>query len=408
MPGYELVIRNASIAGRGCCFDIGVSNGLIESVGRGLRGETEIDAGMGLVTPPFANPHLHLCKVYTFPLIGDGVVRAYQSGGMAESMEAIEKASRVKESLTEELILRNAEKAVRKAVMHGTLYIRGFADVDPVIGLKGVEALLELRRRYRGVVDIQVVAFPQDGIVRTPGTEELLWKAAEMGVDVVGGIPWIEHSVEDMRRHISIVFDIAAEHGLPVAMLTDDTGDPLLETTAMLAEEALRRKMVGRATACHARALAVKPKPYILRIAGLLRRAGVSLVTDPHTGPLHLPFRDMIKLGVNVALGQDDICDAYYPYGRNNMLEVAFLASHIAWAMTYSDMEMLLDMITWRAAKAMNIEEPRIEEGRPADLLVHAARNIHELIWRHEPPRYVVRHGRIIASNRLVTEINTG
>ncbi len=395
---YDLVIRRARLHGRDKLYDIAISNGLIEAIEEHVvgKGEHEIDANGGLVTEPFVNSHLHLCKVYTYLMIGEEAVRSYQSRGMESSLSAIEIASRVKERYREEWIYCNAEKALLEAVRHGTLYIRAFADTDTKAGLEAVKALVKLRDRYRGIVDLQVVAFPQDGILRDPGCEEILWKAMEYDVDVVGGIPWIEYSRDDMEKHIDIVFRIAMEYDRDIAMLTDDAGDPTLDTTELLALKTIRNNWVNRVTACHARALAVKPRPYLDRLSGLLRRAGMSLVSDPHTGPLHLPIKYMVNRGVNVALGQDDISDAYYPYGRNNMLEVAFLASHITWSMTLGDMDLFYEMITWRAAKAIGLKEYGLRIGGKADLLVHRARSIYELIWYHEKPRYVIRNGAII------------
>ncbi len=396
---YSLVIRRARIRGRGDrLYDIAVDEDKIAVIAEDVmgRGEIEIDADGGLVTEPFVNPHLHMCKVYTYLLIGEEAVRKYQSSGMESSLSAILIASRVKEKYREDWIYENASRALREAVRHGTLYIRAFVDTDTKARLEGIKALLRLRDKYRGVVDIQVVAFPQDGLIRDEGAEEYLWKAVEMGADVVGGIPWIEYSREYMARHIDTVFNIALEYDRDIAMLTDDTGDPLLDTTEMLALKTIEKKWSGRVTACHARALALKPKPYLERLAGLLAKAGVSLVSDPHTGPLYLPIKYMLEHGVNVALGQDDIADAYYPYGRNNMLEVAFLASHLTWSMTLDDMDRLLDMITWRAAKAIGLKNYGLREGGDADILVHRARSVYELIWMHEKPLYVIRRGRII------------
>ncbi len=405
---YDLVIRRARLYGVEGLRDIAVVNGIIDSISEHVRGrgEFEIDADGGLVTEPFVNPHLHLCKVYTFRLIGDEATRSYQSSGMEHSLEAIEIASRVKERYREEWIYSNAEKAVAEAIRHGTLYIRAFADTDTKARLEAVKALIKLRERYKGIVDIQIVAFPQDGIIRDQGSEEYLWKAVESGADVAGGIPWIEYSREDMEKHIDTVFRIALEYDRDIAMLTDDTGDPYLDTTEMLASKTIKNKWFNRVVACHARALALKPYPYLDRLAGLLRKAGMSLVSDPHTGPLHLPIKYMVKRGVNVALGQDDISDAYYPYGRNNMLEVAFLASHITWSMTLRDMDLLYEMITWRAAKAIGLNNYGLKISSRADLLIHRAKSIYELIWYHEKPRYVIRNGKIIYEHTETEKIN--
>jgi len=406
---YDLVIRNARILGRdpSRTWDIGVSRGRIEEVREGIpsKGGVEVDAGGGLVTPPFANPHLHACKVYTFLMLGEDAVREYQSSGMGGAMAAIEIASKVKERYEESWIRRNAAKAMLDGVRYGALYVRAFVDVDTKARLEGIKALLKVRDALRDFMTIQVVAFPQDGVVREPGAEELVRKAVELGADVVGGIPWIELSDEDEWTHINAMFEIAKEFDKDVAMLTDDAGDPGLRTTWKLAVKALKEGWVGRVTACHARALATYPKPSLLKVAELARKAGMSFVTDPHTGPLYLPFKELLRLGVNVALGQDDIADAYYPYGRNNMLEVAFLASHITWSMTLSDMDTFIDMVTWRAAKAMNVRDyPTISPGDPANLLVHKGRTPYELIWAHEPPKYVVSRGRIVTESGKVVE----
>ena len=397
---YDLVIRNASLRGREGLFDIAVRSGVIEEVGRvSGRGAVEIDAGKGLVTEAFTNPHLHMCKVYTYLMIGEEAVRHYQASGMGGAMAAIEIASKVKERYGEGWIYRNARRAAMEAVANGTLYIRAFADTDTKAGLEGVKALLRLKDELGDFITIQVVAFPQDGVVRDPGAEEYVRKAVEMGADVVGGIPWIEYTEEDEWEHINRVFAIAKEFNRDVAMLTDDAGDPSLRTTEKLARKAVKEGWVGRVTACHARAMSTYPEPYLRKVASLIRMAGLSLVTDPHTGPLHLPVKFMLSQGVNVALGQDDIADAYYPYGRNNMLEVAFLASHILWSMTLSDMDTFLDMITWRGARAMGLRNYGVRVGSVADLLVHRYRTPYELVWRHEPPRYVVRRGRVLVEN---------
>ncbi len=408
VEAYDIVIRRAGLRGRDGYYDIAIEDRRITSIEEHVAGHgaVEIAADKGLVTEPFVNSHLHLCKVYTYLLIGEEAVRRYQSSGMESSLAAIEIASRVKEKYREDWIIGNAERALLEAIRYGTLYIRAFADTDTKAGLEAVKALLKLREKYKGIIDLQVVAFPQDGIIRDPGCEELLWKAAELGVDVVGGIPWIEYSRVFMEKHIDIVFSIAKQYNKDIAMLTDDTGDILLDTTEILALKTIENKWFNRVTACHARALAVKPKPYLDRLAGLLREAGISLVSDPHTGPLHLPIKYMVNRGVNVALGQDDISDAYYPYGRNNMLEIAFLASHITWSMTLEDMDLFYEMITWRPAKALGLENYGIRVGGPANLLVHGARSIYELIWMHEKPRYVIRNGRIIYSREEIEEYN--
>lgn len=243
-------------------------------------------------------------------------------------MMAIERAAAVKDRYEEGWILDNVRCAVRLAARYGTTHLRAFADVDRKAGLTGVKALLQARQEWRGRVEIQVVAFPQDGVVREPGAAELVRRALELGADVVGGIPWNEYTEAGAQAHVDAMFDLAVEFDKDVSMLVDDAGDPGLRTLEMMAVRAIASGRQGRVLAHHARAMALYPKPYLQKIAALLKQAGMGVVTDPHTGPLHARVSELLEEGMLVCLGQDDISDAYYPFGRNNALEVAFLASH--------------------------------------------------------------------------------
>ena len=404
MSRYDLVIKNARLRREKELRDIGIKEGRIVKIGKiEEKGEEEIDAEGKLVTESFADPHLHMCKVYTFLMIGEEAIKHYHGEEMRGAMTAIELASKVKEKYQEEWIYENARKAALESLKNGCTHIRAFVDTDTKARLEGVKALLRLREELRDIMTIQVVAFPQDGVIRDPVAEELIWKAAELGCDVVGGIPWIEYTEEDSEKHIEKMFEIAKRYDKNVAMLTDDAGDPGLRTTEKLAVKTIKEKWIGRVTACHARAMQLYPDPYFRKLLHLLREAKMSVVSDPHTGPLHAKVRELLGGGVNVALGQDDIADAYYPYGRGSMLEVALLASHLFWMTGLRDMETLYDMITWRAAEAMNIENHRLDVGSAADLVVLDSESVYEAIWRQSKPRYVISKGKIVVENREET-----
>jgi cytosine deaminase len=259
-----------------------------------------------------------------------------------------------------------------------------------------VAALVQAREEFKEVVELQVVAFPQDGVVREPGAEGLIREAMAMGADLVGGIPWIEYTEADARRHLEAMVEIAVEHNAGVSMLVDDAGDPGLRTLEMLAMKTIEVGWQGRVLAHHARAMALYPEPYFQKLAALLRRAEIAVVSDPHTGPLHARVRELREAGVRVCLGQDDISDAYYPYGQNNLLEVAFLASHLLWMTGREDMEVLLDMVTVEPARAMGIHHHRLEIGAPANLVVLEGENVLESLRFHRAPRAVVSHGRLL------------
>jgi cytosine/creatinine deaminase len=277
--------------------------------------------------------------------------------------------------------------------------------VGPQAGLSGIRALFRAKARYSGVVHLQIVAFPQLGIVRAPGTEELVEQAVREGADIVGGIPWIEYTHEDELLHIRKMFAIARKYDKSISMLVDDAGDPGLKTLEMLACEAIREGWEGRVMAQHARAMCLYPVPYLQKVIALLRRADITLVSDPHTGPLHACVKELHAQGVCVCLGQDDISDAYYPYGRSNMLEVAFLASHLLWMTTDEDREAFYDMITCLPARGMGFREYGVEVGSSADLIVLQEDNLLDAFRNHDAPSFVISRGRVVAESNEETRL---
>jgi cytosine/creatinine deaminase len=401
---FDLVVRRAHLRHRDDGLaDIGIKDGRIATIAARLEGKAaaEVDARGNLVTESFVNPHLHLCKVWTLPMMEEEALRSYQGEAMGKAMAGIELASKIKEKYAESWIARNARRAVALAALHGNLHIRAFADVDSKARLEAVRALIAVRDEFRGIVDIQVVVFPQDGIVREPGAADLLHQAMKLGADVVGGIPWIEFTEADSAAHIRTCFDFAQEFNKDVSMLLDDAGDGGLRTLEMMAIEAIKRGWQGRALAHHCRAMSLYPMPYVQRLARILKTARVPVVTDPHTGPLHARVRELLAEGVSVCLGQDDISDAYYAFGRNNMLEVAFLASHLLWMMTRQDIEKLYDMITTDAARAMNVAHYGLLEGAAANLVMLDQPDLVEALRFHAAPSWVISNGRVVDQARM-------
>ncbi len=395
----SLTIRSARLRSSPGLFDVVIRDGVIDSItspGEIGPDTVEVDATGNLVTESFVNTHLHLDKVFTLQHLGDAALAEYQSGNMGKAMSAIETAAAVKEGQDPEAMLAAGRRAVSMAAYYGNTHIRALADVDSRAGVRGVEVLVALREEFAGVVDLQVVAFAQDGIIREPGTEDLLRESMEIGADVVGGIPWIEYTEADMAKHVRIVFDIAVENDAPVSMLLDDAGDPGLRTLEMMATEALRRGWEGRALAHHARAMQLYPDPYFERLLALLTAADVAVVSDPHTGPLHARVRELMAAGINVSLGQDDISDAYYAFGRNNMLEVAFLGAHLLWMMTGSDMDLLYDAVTINPAMAIGLESHILAVGNVANLVILEGETVAEALRFHAAPRAVISHGCLV------------
>jgi len=395
----DLLVKNAQLRGKpDARFDIGIKDGRISAIDSHLETEAGqvLDADGNLVTESFVNTHLHMCKVYTLAMMNEEAMKDYHGEGMGKAMTAIELAAKVKEKYDRSWIVPNVQKAAALAARFGCTHIRAFADVDSKAKLEGVKALIEVREQFKGVVELQVVAFAQDGIVREKGAADLVSQAMALGADVVGGIPWIEFTDQDIAEHVRVIFDIAEEFDKPVSMLVDDAGDPGLRSLELMALETIKRGWQGRSLSHHARAMALYPKPYLQKLAALLKQAEMGVVSDPHTGPLHARVRELLEEGVLVCLGQDDISDAYYPFGRNNMLEVAFLVSHLLWMTTRQEMETLYDMVTKSAARCIGLESFELKAGAPANLVVLDEPNVLEALRNHQSPKWVISHGKLV------------
>jgi cytosine deaminase len=341
-------------------------------------------------------------------MMDEEALTGYHAEGMGRAMTTIELAALVKEKYDETWIIKNVRRALAQAAIYGNTHIRAFADVDSKAKLEGMKALIRAREEFKGIVEVQVCAFAQDGLAREPGASQLMREAMQLGADVAGGIPWIEYTEADTQAHVREIFDLAQEFNKDVSMLVDDAGDPGLRSLEIMAIEAIKRGWQGRALAHHARAMALYPQPYFQKVAALLKQANMAVVSDPHTGPLHARVKELLEEGVNVCLGQDDISDGYYPFGRNNMLEVAFLASHLLWMTTNREIETLYDMVTVHAARAMNIKGHGLKIGAPANLVVLQAPNVLEALREHAAPLHVVSAGKLIDRQKMESIISGG
>lgn len=401
----DLVITNALLRGKKDTFDIAVKDGKIEKItpagAVAYKAKEVVDAGGNLVTESFCNAHMHLCKVYTVEMMDAQALETYHESDMGGAMTAIELAARVKDNYDEKWIIKNVRKCLRKAAANGNTHIRALADVDSKAKLEGIKALLKAREEFKGIVDLQVCAFPQDGVVREPGTVELVEEAMKMGADVVGGIPWIEFTKEDEQTHIDEMMRIAKKYDADISMLVDDAGDPGLRSLEMLAVSAIKNGWLGRCLSHHARAMQLYPVPYFKKISALMKQAGMGLVSDPHTGPLHARVKEMLAEGNLVCLGQDDVADAYYPFGQCSMLEVGFLNVHLLWMTTFPEMEKIYDMITKNAAKCMNVKDFGLKEGGAAHLVVLDAKSVYKALWYHKKPLKVISHGKLVKLDEL-------
>lgn len=396
---YNLIVRNAlTRKTESDLVDIAIKDGKIAEINTSIsdKADNEIDAKGNLVTESYVNGHLHLDKVYTLDRAGQKAIEEYNEGGMGNALTSIASAAEFKSQYDEKWIIENVRKALDLSVKYGNTHIRAFADVDSKAKLEGVKALLKAREEYKDKVTLEVVAFPQDGVAREPGAYEYIEESLKLGADVVGGIPWIEFSREDEQDHVDKMCDLAKKYNKDISMLCDDVGDAEERTFEMLIKKVIEMGWEGRATGQHCRAMMLYPENQFRKLCTLLKRARMGVISDPQTGPLHARVLDLIKEGIPVGLGQDDINDAYYTFGQNNMLEVAFLGAHLLRMCSDRDLELVYDMVTTMAAKVLNMKNHELKVGGDADLVVLKEKDIKHAIWYHEEPIYVVKEGKII------------
>lgn len=400
----DLVIKNAKLRKKEGLVDIGISKGKISHIDTSIDKEDVkvIDAKGNLVTPPFCDPHLHLDAVLS---VGDP--RYNMSGTL---LEGIQVWGERKPHLTKEIIKKNAIEAIKWEVANGTLKIRTHADTtDPT--LLTVESLVEVKNEMKDLVDIQIVAFPQDGIFTLPEGPELMEKAMEMGADVVGGIPHNEFTREDGVKDVEFAFDLAEKHNALIDIHVDETGDDQSRFVEVMAKETILRGMQGKVTASHTTAMHNYNNDYAFKLIGILKRAELNMITNPFDNSVlqnrtdgyprkrgHTRVDEMLDRGVNVCIGHDSIMDPWYPLGKGSMIQAANLLFHYAHMSGYDQIFQLYDMITDYSAKAMAIQdEYGIEVGKPADLIIIDADNEMDAIRLMSECLYVIRKGNIVS-----------
>ena len=403
----ELIVRNARLRS-GEIIDIAIKDGIIQDMGANLacRGEREIDADGMLTTAPFVDPHIHLDKVNILDS-----VRANVSGTLKEAIEIIWERKR---NYTVDEIVARASDVVEKAVKNGTLFMRTHVDVDTIGGLKPLEGILALREKYRDVIELQVVAFPQEGILKNPGCAELMRQAMEMGADVVGGMPANEATPEDSLEHVRYAFELAQVFNADVDMHVDEMDDPFYRTLEMVADETLRVGWQGRVTAGHTCALAAYDDHYANYVMDKVKTAEMFMITNPLTNLMlqgrqdKQPIRrgitrvkELLDRGVTMSFGQDCVRDTFYPYGSADMLQAAFVTSHVAQLSLPHERERVFSMCTEDAAKIMRLSNYGLEVGAPANLVITEAQTIEKSIALQPIRRYVIKNGKILWTQKI-------
>ena len=399
----DLVVHNAVLPDGRDGMTIACENGRIVSLGRAAVTEARrvIDARGCLVSPPFVDAHFHMDSTLTY-----GRPRVNRSGTL---LEGIELWGELKPSLTHDDIRERALTLCRWAVARGTLAIRSHVDVcDP--SLRAVKALLEVREAVKGEIDLQLVAFPQDGFVRSPVGDTGLTKALDLGVDIVGGIPHFERTMIDGAASVERLCRIAAERGLLVDMHCDETDDPLSRNVEVLAREAIRHGLHGRVVGSHLTAMHSMDNAYVSKLIPLMHEAEMTAVANPlinitlqgrhdaypkRRGMTRI--KELLAAGVNVACGHDCVMDPWYPLGSHDMLDVAHMGLHVGHMTGDAEMRAMFDCVTVNAARALHLDGYGLEPGCWADMVLLQAESAVDAI-RLRPARLaVIRRGRVIA-----------
>jgi cytosine deaminase len=402
----SLILRNIHPWGESGTRDLAVVAGRFAALEPRMTAERTIDAEGRLAVPGFVEPHIHLDKV----LIVDSV-RPNVSGTLTEAIEIIWERKR---GYAVGEIAERAGRVIEAAIGNGVTHIRTHVDVDNIGGLRPLEGVALARERYKEFVDIQIVAFPQEGILRNPGTEALMWQAMERGADVVGGMPFNEASRADSEKHIEIAFEIARKFDADIDMHVDETDDPQALTLEILADKTIEYGWQGRVTAGHTCALAGYPETYAKIVMDKVARASIHMITNPATN-LMLQGRldpqpkrrgitrvgELLERNVNVSFGQDCVRDTFYPFGRNDPLEIALLAAHAAHMSLPHQIEQVFAMPTVNAARALRLEGYGLKPGDRADIVLLDAKDAAEAIRFQPPRRWVVKKGRVVAETTV-------
>ena len=404
----DILIKNARLNDNEETTDIGIKDGVIKEISQNIEDSADktIDAEGRVVSPGFVESHIHLDKA----LIADR--KPNMSGTLKE---AIAVTAELKPTFTEDDIYERAKKALEMIIPRGVTHIRTHAEFDPAQGFTGFNTIMKLKEEYRNLVDIQVVAFPQEGIYKAPGTEELMYEAMEMGADVVGGIPYNDLSA---NQHIDLIFDIAKKYDKPIDLHQDFSDEADDMSIKYLAEKTIKEGYQGRVAVGHLTALHALPDAELQPIIDLIAEAGISVMALPATD-LHLgarndeynvrravtPIRKLRDGGVNVCIASNNIRNAFTPYGNGDIIQTAMLAIPVAHLGGASDLPTVLPMITDNPAKALGLKDYGVNVGSKADLVILDTKVKEHAIIDIPERLYVIKNGRVTVENTRTTNV---
>ena len=401
-----MLLRNLYIENAAECSDIRVENGRFAEIAPSLparEGEEVLDMGGKLALPPFIESHVHLDTCLT---AGDPVWN--MSGTLFEGIECWAKR---KDKLTKEDVRRRVNRAVRMQAANGIQHVRTHVDVtDPK--LTAMEAILELREELRDVMDIQVVAFPQEGILSYPNGKQLMENAVRMGADAVGAIPHFEFTREYSVESLNFAMQLAEKYDKLVDVHCDEIDDEASRGLETLAARAYEMQMLDRVTASHTTAMHSYNNAYVTRLMRLLKLSGINFVSNPLVNT-HLQGRmdtypkrrgvtrvkELLAAGVNVSFGHDDIFDPWYPLGNGNLRDVVFMGLHVCQMMGYEEIMDSYKLISTNAARTLHLGDAYgIKAGNSADFIILDAKNYYDALNCNSPVLRSYKGGRLLAT----------
>ncbi|MDX1402586.1 MAG: amidohydrolase family protein [Kiloniellales bacterium] len=402
----DLILRRANFPDGRKAMDLAIEKGRICAIDERLdaEAEREIDATGCLLTPPFVDAHFHMDATLSF-----GFPRVNASGTL---LEGIGLWGEMKPHLTQDTIVERALAYCDWAVAQGLLAIRSHVDVCDD-RLLAVEALLDVKKRVASYLDLQLVAFPQDGFLRSPRAEKNLLRALDMGVEVVGGIPHFERTMADGARSVRALCEIAAKRGLMVDMHCDESDDPMSRHIETLAMEAHRLGLQGRVTGSHLTSMHSMDNYYVSKLIPLMGEAEINVVANPlinisiqgrhdsypkRRGMTRVP--ELMEAGLTVAFGHDCVMDPWYSLGMADMLQVAHMGLHVAQMTGVEDMQKCFRAVTENPAKIMGLKDYGLNVGCNADLLVLQAGDPVEALRLDAARLFVIRRGKVIAETQ--------
>ncbi len=421
----DLLIRDAQLRGRPDLTDIGIANGEIAAVAPSLAGEAGqvIEAEGRLVVPGFVDSHCHIDKSffgrathrYDYrqpPTRPAEDLQARYAGRYRSSLADYEvrypnvvpilQQWAWKQAYTVDDVADRVSEALTLALGNGVTAMRMFVDVDTVVGLTAFRGVLEARRRFAGLMRLQVCAFPQEGLDADPGGFELLEQAMAEGADVVGGLPMVEWTDELSQRHVDLCFELARRHDADLHFLCDDSKDSFARALEYVAAKTLQSGWIGRVSSSHNGALSVYPHDHAVKVMNLLRYAQINICANTHVNLMGTVTRvhELVDLGVNVSIGQDDIDNFYYPFGRSDPLEWAWSSAHIGGFGYPEGIERVFDMLTVNGARTLRLDAYGLEAGCRADLVVLDCAHPRDAIQYQVDRTHVVSGGRLVATTR--------